>query len=125
MQATVLPITSGPQKFPKIRVLKVNYFCLPIHLTMNGSSLYQKNIGAEFTHLYTPLLCQQIAVNRHNLGHPNGGMTPFFGDIFLAIVAGNLTSGMGDFDKLKNATNLLQSLDFFGLDFVTQALLGS
>ena len=46
-------------------------------------------------------------MNRHNLGHPNGGMTPFFGDIFLAIVAGNLTSGMGDFDKLKNATNLL------------------
>ena len=46
-------------------------------------------------------------MNRHSLDHPNGGMTPFFGDIFLAIVAGNLTSGMGDFDKLKNATNLL------------------
>ena len=29
----LLPTTSGPKKFPKIRVLKVNYFQLPMHLT--------------------------------------------------------------------------------------------
>ena len=29
----LLPTTSGPQNFPKIRVLKVIYFSLPIHLT--------------------------------------------------------------------------------------------
>ena len=28
----LLPLTSGPHKFSKIRVLKVNYFHLPIHL---------------------------------------------------------------------------------------------
>ena len=29
----LLPTTSGPQKFPKIRFLKVNFFRLPMHLT--------------------------------------------------------------------------------------------
>ncbi len=29
----LLPITSGPQKFSKIKVLKVKYFHLPIHLS--------------------------------------------------------------------------------------------
>ena len=36
-----------------------------------GSSSYQKNIGAEFTHLYRPSLCFKIVVNRHDLGHSN------------------------------------------------------
>ena len=36
-----------------------------------GSSFYQKNMGAEFTHLYWPSLCYKIVVNRHNIGHPN------------------------------------------------------
>ena len=35
-----------------------------------GSILYQKNIGAEFTHLYRPSLCLEIVVNRHNIGYP-------------------------------------------------------
>ena len=35
-----------------------------------GSSLYQKNIGAKFTHLYIPSLCKEFFVMRHNLGHP-------------------------------------------------------
>ena len=29
----LLPTTSGPQKFPKIRFLKVNFFHIPMHLT--------------------------------------------------------------------------------------------
>ena len=41
--------------------------------TLVGSSLYQKNFAAEFTHLYRPSLCYKIIVNRHNIGHPNGG----------------------------------------------------
>ena len=36
-----------------------------------GSSLYQKNIGAKFTHFYRPSLCWEIVVDCHNLGHPN------------------------------------------------------
>ena len=36
-----------------------------------GSSSYQKNIGAKFTHLYIPSLCKEFFVMRHNLGHPN------------------------------------------------------
>ena len=36
-------------------------------------SLYQKNIGAKFTHLYRPTLCQEIVVDCHNLGHTNSG----------------------------------------------------
>jgi hypothetical protein len=35
------------------------------------SSCYQKNIGAEFTHLYIPSLCKEFFVMRHNLGHFN------------------------------------------------------
>ena len=35
-----------------------------------GSSLYQKNIGAKFTHLYIPSLCKEFFVMRQNLGHP-------------------------------------------------------
>ena len=34
-----------------------------------GSSSYQKNIGAKFTHLYIPSLCKEFIVMRHNLGH--------------------------------------------------------
>ena len=36
-----------------------------------GSSLYQKNIGAKFTHLNRTSLCWEIVVDCHNLGHPN------------------------------------------------------
>ena len=36
-----------------------------------GSSLYQKNIGAQFTHLYVPSLCKEFFVMRHNIGHSN------------------------------------------------------
>ena len=36
-----------------------------------GRSLYQKNIGAKFIHLYIPSLCKEFFVIRHNLGHPN------------------------------------------------------
>ena len=36
-----------------------------------GSSLYQKNIGAQFTHLYVPSLCKEFIVMRHNIGHSN------------------------------------------------------
>ena len=37
-----------------------------------GSSLYQKNIGAQFTHLYVPSLCKEFFVMRHNIGHSSG-----------------------------------------------------
>ena len=47
----------------------------------------------------------------------------FFGDIFLAIVAPD-SSSCGDFDKLKNATNLLSwvtlTLSLFGSSFFEQ-----
>ena len=49
--------------------------------------------------------------------------TPFFGDIFLAIVTPD-SSSCGDFDKLKNATNLLSwvtlTLSLFGSSFFEQ-----
>ena len=34
-----------------------------------GSNLYQKNIGAQFTHSYVPSLCKEFFVMRHNIGH--------------------------------------------------------
>ena len=36
-----------------------------------GSSLYQKNIGAQLTHLHVPSLCKEFSVMRHNIGHSN------------------------------------------------------
>ena len=39
-----------------------------------GSSLYQKNIGAQFTHLHVPSLCKEFFVMRHNIGHSNEDM---------------------------------------------------
>ena len=34
-----------------------------------GSSFYQKNIGAYFTHLHIPSLFKEFFVMRHNIGH--------------------------------------------------------
>ena len=34
-----------------------------------GSSSYQKNIGAQFTHLHVPSLCKEFFMMRHNIGH--------------------------------------------------------
>ena len=32
-----------------------------------------RNIGEKFTHLYLSSMCQEIVMNRHNIGHPNLG----------------------------------------------------
>ena len=34
-----------------------------------GSSLYQKNICAQFTHLHVSSLCKEFFVMGHNIGH--------------------------------------------------------
>ena len=38
------------------------------------SSCYRKNIGAEFTHLYIPSLCEETFMIRHIRGHSNNSM---------------------------------------------------
>jgi hypothetical protein len=49
-----------------------NLICLNFHgQEVLESSLYQKNIGAKFTHLYIPSLCKEFFVMHQNLGHPN------------------------------------------------------
>ena len=41
--------------------------------THKQMEVVSKNIGAEFTHLHLSSMCQEIVVNRHNIGHPNVG----------------------------------------------------
>jgi hypothetical protein len=42
---------------------------LLLRLLRIRSSCYQKNIGAQFTHLHIPLLCEEFFVMRHNIAH--------------------------------------------------------
>ena len=43
---------------------------------VDGSSLYKRNIGAQFTPLYVPSMCKEFFVMRHNFGHSTAYLLP-------------------------------------------------